>query len=216
MESYVRWGFTSLIRRGNFGGMGRPLQSIGTWLSAISCAEMAARMDLSFGLWTRVGQRKHEFNRSRHVAPVWQFRSYSPDGANVPEISLPCAVQKRLNRSICRLGCGLGWTKRSTSSIIFARWWQCAHMGGHIGATWRIRLNRPSAAAMRSCQITLTMHLLGLGYCRRSVIGNNVLASWPNSEISTNSYQALLLGSSNLGIYNSSSSSSSGEIFRVA
>jgi len=25
-----------------------------------------------------------------------------------------------------------------------------AHMGGHIGATWRIELNRPSAAAMRS------------------------------------------------------------------
>ena len=26
-------------------------------------------------------------------------------------------------------------------------WRQCALMGGHIGATWRIRLNRPSAAA---------------------------------------------------------------------
>jgi len=27
----------------------------------------------------------------------------------------------------------------------------------HIGATWRIRLNRPCAAAMRSCQINLTI-----------------------------------------------------------
>jgi len=35
-------------------------------------------------------------------------------------------------------------------SIVFARWRQSAHMGGHIGATWRIRLNRLSAAAMRS------------------------------------------------------------------
>jgi len=26
-------------------------------------------------------------------------------------------------------------------SIVFARWRQCAHRGGHIGATWRIRLN---------------------------------------------------------------------------
>ena len=26
-------------------------------------------------------------------------------------------------------------------SIVFARWRQCAQMGGYIGATWRIRLN---------------------------------------------------------------------------
>ena len=58
-------------------------------------------------------------------------------------------MQKWLNRSICCLGCGLGWAEGSTSSITFARWRQCAHMGGRIGATWRIRLNHPSAAAMR-------------------------------------------------------------------
>jgi len=72
-------------------------------------------------------------------------------------------VQKRLSPSICHLGCGLGWAERSTSSIVFfrwrqwpmctssiafARWRQCAIMGGHFGATWRIRLNRASAAAM--------------------------------------------------------------------
>ena len=39
-------------------------------------------------------------------------------------------------------------------SIVFARWRQCAHMGGHIGATWRLRLNRPSAAAMQ-CYVKL-------------------------------------------------------------
>jgi len=41
------------------------------------------------------------------------------------------------------------WAEGSTSSIVFARGRQCDHMEGHIGATWRIRLNRPSAAAMR-------------------------------------------------------------------
>ena len=30
------------------------------------------------------------------------------------------AVQKRLNRSICRLGCGLGWAEGSTNSVVFA------------------------------------------------------------------------------------------------
>jgi len=35
-------------------------------------------------------------------------------------------------RSICRFGCVLGWVKGSTSSIVFARWRQCALMGGHI------------------------------------------------------------------------------------
>jgi len=38
---------------------------------------------------------------------------------------LPWAVQKRLSRSICRLGCGLGWAEGSRSSIVFARWRQC-------------------------------------------------------------------------------------------
>ena len=30
---------------------------------------------------------------------------------------------------------------QTDGSVVFARWRQCAHMGGHIGATWRIRLN---------------------------------------------------------------------------
>jgi len=40
----------------------------------------------------------------------------------------------------------LGWAEGSTS---FNRVCQCALMGGHIGATWQMQLNRPSAAAMR-------------------------------------------------------------------
>jgi len=57
--------------------------------SAISCAEMAVQIDLPFGLWTRVGRRKH-------------------------------------------------------SSIIFARWHQCAL----IGALWWIWLNCTSETVM--------------------------------------------------------------------
>jgi len=45
---------------------------------------------------------------------------------------LPLAVQKRLNRSICRLACALEWAEGCTNSIVFARWRQCALMGGHV------------------------------------------------------------------------------------
>jgi len=31
---------------------------------------LAELIDLSFGLWTRVGRRKHKFDRIRQVAPV--------------------------------------------------------------------------------------------------------------------------------------------------
>ena len=36
----------------------------------MSCAETAEPIDLPFGLRTRVGRRKHEFNHIRQVAPT--------------------------------------------------------------------------------------------------------------------------------------------------
>jgi len=51
-------------------------------------------------------------------------------------------MQKRLNQSICRLGCGLRWAEGSTSLIVCACWRQCDLMGGHIGARWGLRLSR--------------------------------------------------------------------------
>jgi len=39
-------------------------------LSAMSCAKTAEPVDLPFGLWTRVDQRKHKFSRIRQVAPM--------------------------------------------------------------------------------------------------------------------------------------------------
>jgi len=53
-------------------------------LSAVSCAEMAELIDLLFGLWTRVGQRKHKFNYISHGHQCAQFQSYLPGGDNVP------------------------------------------------------------------------------------------------------------------------------------
>jgi len=43
----------------------------------------------------------------------------------MPDDTLPWAVQKWLNWSICCLSCGLGWAEGSTSSILFAR---CRHV----------------------------------------------------------------------------------------
>jgi len=62
---------------------------------------------------------------------------------------LQTVARKWLNRSICHFGSQLWWAERSTCSIVVVRWHQCAFTGEHIGATWRIRLNRPSVAAMR-------------------------------------------------------------------
>jgi len=38
-------------------------------LSAVSCAKMAQPIDLPFGLWTWVGQKKYKFNHICQVAP---------------------------------------------------------------------------------------------------------------------------------------------------
>jgi len=56
------------LGRGNFGGKGRPLESIGT--SCHKLCKTAQPMDVLFGLWTLVGWRKHKFNRICQVAPM--------------------------------------------------------------------------------------------------------------------------------------------------
>jgi len=44
------------------------------------------------------------------------------------------------------------WTRVGPiNSVVFAGWCQCALMGGHTGATWRIRLTHLSAAVMQPC-----------------------------------------------------------------
>ena len=73
---------------------------------------------------------------------------------------LPWAVQERPNWSICHLDWGLEWAERNKCSIVFARLRQCAYMGTHNGASWWIRLSRPSTAAMRSYDILVWLLVL--------------------------------------------------------
>jgi len=154
-------GSRSRMRRGNFGGKGHPLQSIGT---LCHCGLCKNGWTDRFAIWLMDSGGPKEA----------RVQSYLPGGANMPDGTLPWAVQKRLNRSICRLGCGLSWAKVSTSSIVFTRWRQCAHMGGHIDPTWQIRLNRPSAAAMRS-YVTLFWPLVSLCFCQVASLLNFIV-----------------------------------------
>jgi len=97
--------------------------------------------------WTEGSMSSIVFPRWRQYA---QFQSYSPGGANVLDDALPWAVKKTAEPIDLPFGLWTRVDRKSTSSIIFARWSHCVHMGQHIGATWRIRLNRSCAAAMRS------------------------------------------------------------------
>jgi len=87
-RNHVLGGSKSPMVRGNFGGKGRPLWSIGTF--SMSCAETAEPIDLPFELWIRVGQRKHEFSRIHQMAPIctisvvkhwWWIRLSHPSAA---------------------------------------------------------------------------------------------------------------------------------------
>jgi len=57
------------------------------------------------------------------------------DMPGMPHNTLSGAVQKWLNQSICCLSCGLGWAKRSTGSVIFARWRQWRAHWRHLANT---------------------------------------------------------------------------------
>jgi len=62
----------------------------------VSCAKTAEPIDLPFGLWTRVGPRKHKFNRVRrhalmggHIGAIWRIRlNHSSAAAMRPYVKL--------------------------------------------------------------------------------------------------------------------------------
>jgi len=68
---------------------------------------------------------------------------------------MPCHARQHFTMRCVKMAELINWVvysrmpEGSTSSIVFTWWCQCALMEGHIGATRQIRLNRPSAAAMR-------------------------------------------------------------------
>jgi len=135
-------GSRSRMRKGNFGGKGRPLLSIGTFCSELCRSGWTNRFAICVVDSSRMKKAQvHNFSRIHPVAPMYQ---------------------KRLNWSICRLSCGLGWAEGSTTSIVFASWRHCAHMGGRIGATWRIELKRPSAVVTYRLMSKYFAHLFWL------------------------------------------------------
>ena len=80
------------------------------------------------------GPRKHVLDGIQIPHPTVQFlRKTTCPG--MPDDTLPWPVQKRLNRSRCRLGCGLMWAQESM-----------CYMGG---GTLTPPLNCPCAAAMQ-------------------------------------------------------------------
>jgi len=44
----------------------------------VSCAEMAEPIEMPFGLWTRVSQKKHVLHGG-HIGATWQIRLCSGD-----------------------------------------------------------------------------------------------------------------------------------------
>jgi len=73
----------------------------------VSCAEAAKPIDLTFGLWTRVGWRKHKFNCIRQTAPICpQRRTHWRHLANTTEPSV-CgrdAVLRQTSLTTCYQG----------------------------------------------------------------------------------------------------------------
>jgi len=66
-ESYVRWG-SRYLWVGAVLGKGAPVVKCRTFCRQL--CKMAEPIDLPFGLWIRVGERKHEFNCICQVAPI--------------------------------------------------------------------------------------------------------------------------------------------------
>jgi len=144
------------MRRGNFGGKGRPLLSMWTFCRELwwnSCTDRLAVWVVDSGgpkeaqvePYLPDAASVHNFNRIRQVAPMYPTT-----------LCRELCKNRWTDRLICRLGCALGWAEGSTSSVVFARCRQCANMGWRIGASWQIWLNCPSATVVLTYVITLT------------------------------------------------------------
>jgi len=60
------------------------------WHSAMSCAKMAELTDLPFGLWTRVGRRKHKLNRICQVTTMCPHGGHQGTLASSGEYNSTC------------------------------------------------------------------------------------------------------------------------------
>jgi len=91
-------------------------QTVGRCVTAISPVKTVKPTEMSFRLRTRVGPRlKEPCIRLGPDPPMGRGEFKRKKGRPVVKCSdsLPWAVQKRLNRSTCGLGFGLGWAQGS-------------------------------------------------------------------------------------------------------
>jgi len=113
-------------------------------------AKTAEPIVMPFGLWARSGSRNHELDGGpdppREAAILGKGSPIVKYGLS----AVSCA--ETAQRSICRLGCGLRWADGSTSSIVFARWRQCALHVGTLAPSGKYDCGGDPVL----CQITLT------------------------------------------------------------
>jgi len=80
-------------------------------VTLVSPAKTAAPIEMPFGLKTRVSLGNHVLDKGSDL-PIGRGNFERGKGRPIVKYrdSLKSFVQKRLNRSRCRLSCGLGWS----------------------------------------------------------------------------------------------------------
>jgi len=121
----------------------------------VSPAKTAEPIEMSFGVWSRVGPRNHVLDGGPDLRGKGQF--WGRKGRPIVKYSdhLPWAVQKRLNWSRFCLGYALGLAQGSM-----------CYMEVHISTTWRIQLKHPCAAAICAFFSNYFDHLLPIAVIR--------------------------------------------------
>jgi len=112
--------------------------------------KIAEPIEMPFRLWARMGPRNHELDGGPD--PPRDGAILGKGSPWVVDTGAPKEARVQLNSPGANVPHG--------------------SLGGHIGATWRIRFNHPSAAAMRS-YVKLLDHLF--------YIDTNFSRLWPNS-----------------------------------
>ena len=120
--------------RGNFAGKGMSRHA--RRHSDVNSAKTAEPIEMPFGLRTRVDPRKHVLDGAQIMYAMGQLLKERTCPGMSDDI-LPSAVQKWLNRSICCLGCGLGYIGPKEAQV------------QSYSPTWRLGMNPPSTVAMR-------------------------------------------------------------------
>ena len=116
-----------------------PCINDGTDGDAVWIVDSGGPKEPSVRCWSKLPHLKGEFwgEKGQPIVKYWD--------------SLALAVQKRLNRSRCRFGCGLGWAKGKRKHML------------DVSAHWQRMVNTlepfTCGCDAASCQITLTTRL---------------------------------------------------------